>query len=146
MINPLRFLVPITLSCSYAFVLPVGTPANALVFDHAKLRSSDLVRWKMKSNKKEKTKSKSKYKNKSMIINNFLLPLVHSWVGNKNHIIVHHANQLPLARANHFQFWRISWMGFGHSTQQHYYKTINITFYNIKTLIFTHIKSIILPI
>ena len=44
MINPLRFLVPITLSCSYAFVLPVGTPANALVFDHAKLRSSDLVR------------------------------------------------------------------------------------------------------
>lgn len=42
-VNPLLFMVPITLSCSYAFVLPVGTPANALVFEHAKLQSSDLV-------------------------------------------------------------------------------------------------------
>ncbi|RWS27186.1 solute carrier family 13 member 5-like protein [Leptotrombidium deliense] len=42
-VNPLMILVPVTLSCSYAFVLPVGTPANALVFEHAKLMPSDML-------------------------------------------------------------------------------------------------------
>ncbi|CAG2162894.1 unnamed protein product [Oppiella nova] len=42
-INPLVLMIPITLSCSYAFVLPVGTPANALVFNHAKLRATDMT-------------------------------------------------------------------------------------------------------
>ncbi|CAG2100452.1 unnamed protein product [Medioppia subpectinata] len=41
-VNPLLLMIPITLSCSYAFVLPVGTPANALVFNHAKLDSTDM--------------------------------------------------------------------------------------------------------
>ncbi|RWS12624.1 solute carrier family 13-like protein 2 [Dinothrombium tinctorium] len=41
-VNPLLFLIPITLSSSFAFVLPVGTPANALVFDHANLRANDM--------------------------------------------------------------------------------------------------------
>lgn len=42
-INPFLLLIPLTLSCSYAFILPVGTPANALVFDHAKLATRDMV-------------------------------------------------------------------------------------------------------
>ncbi|XP_075591907.1 Na(+)/citrate cotransporter isoform X2 [Dermatophagoides farinae] len=41
--NPLFFIIPVTLSCSYAFVLPVGTPANALVASHAKLKPFDTV-------------------------------------------------------------------------------------------------------
>lgn len=42
-VNPLLLMIPITLSCSYAFVLPVGTPANALVFSHANLNSTDML-------------------------------------------------------------------------------------------------------
>ncbi|XP_054165597.1 Na(+)/citrate cotransporter-like isoform X2 [Oppia nitens] len=42
-VNPLFLLIPITLSCSYAFVLPVGTPANALVSSHARLLQSDMI-------------------------------------------------------------------------------------------------------
>lgn len=42
-VNPLILLIPITLSCSYAFILPVGTPANALVFDHAHLQTKDML-------------------------------------------------------------------------------------------------------
>lgn len=42
-VNPFLLLIPLTLSCSYAFILPVGTPANALVFDHAKLATRDMV-------------------------------------------------------------------------------------------------------
>ena len=42
-INPLLLMIPMTLSCSYAFILPVGTPANALVFDHAKLSTTDMI-------------------------------------------------------------------------------------------------------
>lgn len=42
-VNPLLLLVPITLSCSYAFILPVGTPANSLVFDHAKLETKEMI-------------------------------------------------------------------------------------------------------
>ncbi len=43
-LNPLMLVIPITMACAYAFVLPVGTTANALVYDHAKLKISDLVR------------------------------------------------------------------------------------------------------
>lgn len=42
-LNPLHFLIPVALSCSYAFILPVGTPANALVSSHANLNPSDMA-------------------------------------------------------------------------------------------------------
>ena len=42
-VNPLLLMIPMTLSCSYAFILPVGTPANALVFEHAKLSTTDMI-------------------------------------------------------------------------------------------------------
>ncbi|RWS30762.1 solute carrier family 13 member 5-like protein, partial [Leptotrombidium deliense] len=42
-VNLLLLLIPITLCSSFAFVLPVGTPANALVFEHAKLKATDMI-------------------------------------------------------------------------------------------------------
>lgn len=42
-INPLMIVIPMTISCAYAFVLPVGTTANALVYDHANLKITDMV-------------------------------------------------------------------------------------------------------
>lgn len=42
-VNPLYFLIPVTLSCSYAFMLPVGTPANAIVATHANLKSTEML-------------------------------------------------------------------------------------------------------
>ena len=43
-LNPLYLVIPVTLACSYAFMLPVGTPANAIVATHAQLKTSDMVR------------------------------------------------------------------------------------------------------
>ncbi|XP_015794163.1 solute carrier family 13 member 5-like [Tetranychus urticae] len=42
-INPLVFLIPVTMACSMCFILPAGTPANALVYEHAGLKPSDMV-------------------------------------------------------------------------------------------------------
>lgn len=43
-VNPLKLIIPVTISCAYAFVLPVGTTATALTYDHANLKISDLVK------------------------------------------------------------------------------------------------------
>ncbi|XP_076045479.1 Na(+)/citrate cotransporter-like [Oratosquilla oratoria] len=49
-VNPLYLMLPATISCSYAFMMPVATPPNAIVYTAANMRGSDLIRagWFMK--------------------------------------------------------------------------------------------------
>jgi len=43
-VNPLLLMIPATLSCSCAFMLPVATPPNAIVFGTNRVRMEDMVR------------------------------------------------------------------------------------------------------
>ena len=43
-VNPLFLMLPATVTCSYAFMLPVATPPNAIVFSAAKMSPVDMVK------------------------------------------------------------------------------------------------------
>jgi sodium-dependent dicarboxylate transporter 2/3/5 len=43
-INPMILMIPATISCSTAFMLPVATPPNAIVFSSGYIRMKDMVR------------------------------------------------------------------------------------------------------
>uniref|UniRef100_A0A0M3JZM0 Solute carrier family 13 member 2 n=1 Tax=Anisakis simplex TaxID=6269 RepID=A0A0M3JZM0_ANISI len=42
--NPLLYILPTVLSCSYSFMLPAGSPANAIVFSSKMIRVVDMVK------------------------------------------------------------------------------------------------------
>jgi sodium-dependent dicarboxylate transporter 2/3/5 len=43
-VNPLLLMIPATLSASCAFMLPIATPPNAIVFGSGELEMREMVR------------------------------------------------------------------------------------------------------
>lgn len=47
-VNPLYFILTATVCVSYAFMFPIATPPNAIVFEYGYLRVIDMVKMKNK--------------------------------------------------------------------------------------------------
>ena len=43
-VNPLIFVIPTTIAASCAFMLPIATPPNAVVFGSGKLKINNMIR------------------------------------------------------------------------------------------------------
>jgi len=43
-VNPLYLMLPVTVSASFAFMLPVATPPNAIVFAYGHMKILDMVK------------------------------------------------------------------------------------------------------
>ncbi|XP_054707711.1 Na(+)/citrate cotransporter-like isoform X2 [Uloborus diversus] len=43
-VNPLYMMLPITVACAYAFMLPVATPPNAIVFESGNMKTLDMAK------------------------------------------------------------------------------------------------------
>lgn len=52
-VNPLYFMIPASVGCSYAFMLPVSTPPNSIAFASGHLTVKDMV-----SNRRKDTMKK----------------------------------------------------------------------------------------
>ncbi len=42
--NPLYLMIPATVTCSFAFMLPVATPPNAIVFSASGMNTGDMIK------------------------------------------------------------------------------------------------------
>lgn len=42
-VNPLSIMLPVTVSCSYAFMLPVSSGTNAIIFEVGRMKNKDMV-------------------------------------------------------------------------------------------------------
>jgi len=43
-VNPLYLMLPVTVAASFAFMLPVATPPNAIVFAYGQMKLLDMVK------------------------------------------------------------------------------------------------------
>lgn len=42
-INPLKIIIPMVTSCAYAFITPVGTTTNTLIYYHGNLSITEMI-------------------------------------------------------------------------------------------------------